>query len=914
MANKVEVRITATNAASPALKQVSEQLGQVGASAKGASTGLNQAANSMANAGRRANESASSWSRVATSLRGIAGVAVGAFGLTALASTVVDVTRRSIQLGMQSVETANLFTVSMGKMARAGETWATNMARSYGLAEANVKRTLGTFQMFNRTMTGSEDVAYQMSKSLTQLTYDWASFVNVPIEEAFTRIQSAMAGETESVRRWGIDVSDAAIQAYALNHAIATQANELTQAQKAMIRYNLLVEQSTLAQGDLARTIMSPANQLRILEERIAALETKAGRAGLPSVGRGLQFVNEDVLVRLDVAADRVIGLGQAIGSLQGGRGGVSGAIGRALFGNADRPDLVQGFEELPDKINEVGAALDGLANKVPVLREFTGVWLQIVRMTNPSGIPSGLANIFDQILGSGQLAAAQAIARTQQTIAQGYRDVGAAAADAIGPETIAIEKIKAAARAAEEGAKSAGAAIRESTTSLPNYWDPAILAVQAYTRNLNNAAEATARLEAETAARLPRIIEAMVAQNPAARRAADDVTRWEGAIENVSLAIEANRDQQDAAQRSMQATQQRLSDINDELAKQKSHLSDLQSIRLPGMGAADAAQQRVEDQIKRLQLQQLALYSGGNVDRKGDLRGGAKRRYDDIQRQINDKQRQLQRLQLQYSLKYDAQVKAIQTAAKGGAPKERSYADYMKDVAETLKKITDLEARRDEETKRLDAQKKIMDDLNQKGRDLAKTQQDYNDKLRDAKDAQDKVNEGLRTAYTLLGSDIERMEKLGLISKDQATQLKNAATGLLQEYQDYAKGIVEGVGNDLQTLKAMVDAAVLARQADRDAANRPISQRQFGGPVYPGGSYLVGERGPELFAPRRAGDILPLAGVPSAGGSSRSLMLNAPLIGNVTVRDEADEDRLVRKMWRMLTSDFEASRREGVR
>jgi hypothetical protein len=238
---------------------------------------------SLAKIGTGLQSAASAASRFALG----AGVAIGA------AAAYV------VKLGMDSVETANLFTVSMGTMGAAGTQWIDRMNAAYGLNKVALQQQLGMFNQWFNSMGMGTERAYGMSTALTQLAYDFSSFYNVAPEEAFQKIQSAMSGEMEAVRRWGIDVSDAAVQSYALTRGLAKQGDTLNQQQKAWIRYALLMEQSANAQGDLARTITSPANQFRLLQERVKSLATEIGQGLLPTVANALMWMNNEGLPRV---------------------------------------------------------------------------------------------------------------------------------------------------------------------------------------------------------------------------------------------------------------------------------------------------------------------------------------------------------------------------------------------------------------------------------------------------------------------------------------------------------------------------------------------------------------------------------------------------------------------------------------
>lgn len=126
--------------------------------------------------------------------------------------------------------------------------------------------------VFNTIISGfgvASDQAYLMSKNLTQLGYDLSSFFNISYEDAFQKLQSGISGELEPLRRLGYDLSVARLQQEALNLGIEKSVMEMTQAEKSQLRYYAIMTQVTVAQGDMARTLNAPANQLRVLQAQV---------------------------------------------------------------------------------------------------------------------------------------------------------------------------------------------------------------------------------------------------------------------------------------------------------------------------------------------------------------------------------------------------------------------------------------------------------------------------------------------------------------------------------------------------------------------------------------------------------------------------------------------------------------------
>ena len=183
--------------------------------------------------------------------------------------------RGFVNESMKYTEDLNLFTASMGEYAEEAQKYGEKVSNIMGIDPAQWMRAQGVFQMIAEGFGVASDRAYIMSKNLTQLSYDIASFANISVDEAIEKLTSGISGELEPLRRIGYDLSMARLKAEALALGIHKNFNEMTQAEKSQLRYMAIMKQVTVAQGDMARTLEAPANQMRIL----SAMTVQAGRA-----------------------------------------------------------------------------------------------------------------------------------------------------------------------------------------------------------------------------------------------------------------------------------------------------------------------------------------------------------------------------------------------------------------------------------------------------------------------------------------------------------------------------------------------------------------------------------------------------------------------------------------------------------
>ena len=175
------------------------------------------------------------------------------------------------------IETLNLFNVTMGEGAEAAKKYGETVSELMGIDISEWMNYQGTFKQLTSGFGVADKAANTMSQNLTQLSYDLASFFNTDVETAFDKLSSAMSGQVKGLRQFGIDTTVASLQEYALSKGIETKVRTMTQAEKSLLRYNYIMEKSIIIQGDMARTIITPANSLRILNAQLTQMKRALG-------------------------------------------------------------------------------------------------------------------------------------------------------------------------------------------------------------------------------------------------------------------------------------------------------------------------------------------------------------------------------------------------------------------------------------------------------------------------------------------------------------------------------------------------------------------------------------------------------------------------------------------------------------
>ncbi|OMD31369.1 hypothetical protein [Paenibacillus odorifer] len=321
---------------------------------------------------------------VGSAFKGLGGIIAGAFAVGGL----INFGKEAINLASDLQEVQNVVDVTFRSMSGEINNWSQNLINDFGLSELAGKKYASTMGAMLKS-SGLTGVAMKdMSKSLTELSADVASFYNLSNDEAYQKVFSGMTGETEPLKALGINMSVANMEAFALSQGITKAWMSMTQAEQTMLRYNYLMQVTADAQGDFARTSNSWANQVKIMGEQWKIFQGTMG-AGfiniLTPVVRGLNFL----IGKLQIAAayfkaftelifgDAIGGGTSAVTSAIEGVGGAAtdtgGALGdmgtasdkagkKAKKAGKDVKGSLAGFDQLNTLAKSTASALDDAA------------------------------------------------------------------------------------------------------------------------------------------------------------------------------------------------------------------------------------------------------------------------------------------------------------------------------------------------------------------------------------------------------------------------------------------------------------------------------------------------------------------------------------------------------------------------
>ena len=295
---------------------------------------------------------------------------LASFVKTMLSMTAaVKVLKSGIKESMNFTETFNYFNVAMKEYTQEAEDYAQKVNRVLGINVEQWKNSQATFMSLATTFGLTGKQANVMSRELTQLVYDLSSLKNVDPTVALQKMRSAFAGEIEPLRAWGVDLSKANLMLAAHELGITKTFNAMTQAEKAQLRYYVIMKQTTDAQGDMARTLSSPANQLRLLQQALTECARALGNVFIPML---------KALIPIAIAVVKVITM-------------VLEAIA-ALFG-FKYPE-VQWYGDYSAGVNDVGDAMDKTGRKAKKLKQQLAGFDEINNLTTNKGGGGGVGDL----------------------------------------------------------------------------------------------------------------------------------------------------------------------------------------------------------------------------------------------------------------------------------------------------------------------------------------------------------------------------------------------------------------------------------------------------------------------------------------------------------------------------------------
>ena len=222
--------------------------------------------------------------------------------------------KSAIDISSDLTEVQNVVVNTFGQYTDLVEKFSKSAIKAYGISELTAKETASRFQAMGIAMGAPIKKMSDMSISLTELSADLASFYNVEQADAARSLWSVFTGETEPMRKFGIDLTQNTLKEYAMKNGLDANISSMTQLQKTMLRYQYVMENTANVQGDFARTSQNWANQIRILKEQVKALGAVLGNAFINMLKPLVQALNKAMSAVITFANNVVNALGKIFG------------------------------------------------------------------------------------------------------------------------------------------------------------------------------------------------------------------------------------------------------------------------------------------------------------------------------------------------------------------------------------------------------------------------------------------------------------------------------------------------------------------------------------------------------------------------------------------------------------------------
>lgn len=214
---------------------------------------------------------------------------------SSIVSNIKTFSSESINLASDLKEVQNVVDTTFSQSSKTIDAWAKQALDAYGLSELQAKNFTGTMGAMLKSSGIVDENLVIMSRNLTALAGDIASFYNLDPEEAFEKIRSGLSGQTAPLKQLGINMSVANLEAHAMSKGIKASWQQLDEGSQAMLRYSYLMSVTKDSQGDFVKTYGEFANQQRLWDTNLRQLAATLLEKALPHLAKYLQKANEFV-------------------------------------------------------------------------------------------------------------------------------------------------------------------------------------------------------------------------------------------------------------------------------------------------------------------------------------------------------------------------------------------------------------------------------------------------------------------------------------------------------------------------------------------------------------------------------------------------------------------------------------------
>ena len=250
-----------------------------------------------------------------------------------LAKKAISAVDGMVAASADMIQNYRMLQVSSGDYFNEAIQFQDTLNNKLGINQKDSMQMQGYFNTLTRSLGIANKEANLMSETLTKLSYDMGSLFGEDAQTMFTKLQSGLAGQTESIRRYGMDISNKSLQAYASSLGLDVVVQNLSQAEQVMLRYMAIVDQSGIAHGNLAQSIEMPSQQIQVLKQQVAELGMWLSNVFIGTIGQILPYINGFIMAIKEMVKAIAMLFGfniQNFGvkNFQGGIGGANNLAG----------------------------------------------------------------------------------------------------------------------------------------------------------------------------------------------------------------------------------------------------------------------------------------------------------------------------------------------------------------------------------------------------------------------------------------------------------------------------------------------------------------------------------------------------------------------------------------------------------
>ena len=318
--------------------------------------------------------------RANTSMQGLVGSLgglkriIGGIGIYKLADGIA----KASQSAMDIRESVHMYNIAMGEFAEVTSVAVDKLSELSGMDRIKMLDTVGEYNLLARSMGMTAENAVVLSENTNRLALDLSALTNRSVVKVQQDLRSGLIGQSKTMYKYGVDVTEAALKQEALNQGIEKSVRHMSQAEKMALRYSVMIKQTGLSHGDFANTIESPANQLRILSDRMLTASRSLGTIFIPMLSKVLPYLN--------AFATAINNIFVSLAKIFGYEGSVNEKIENTSsdFGTG----MADGLDDVSDSAKGTGKAVDKLRKKVQRLAGFDE--LNILGSPETPSSPSG--------------------------------------------------------------------------------------------------------------------------------------------------------------------------------------------------------------------------------------------------------------------------------------------------------------------------------------------------------------------------------------------------------------------------------------------------------------------------------------------------------------------------------------------